>query len=114
MLRKSLLLGSLYLLAATPAQAEPDANTFLRKIREGDALHLQVLSGYATGYSWSNTWLQQKGAAPLYCKPAKLALTAKHKADILERFIAEHPPMGAQPAGLGLLYALVSTFPCSK
>lgn len=107
------LAGSSLVLLATPARAEADARTFLDRIAGGDTLYLQILNGYANGLAWANTWLGETGQPKLYCPPPRLSITAEQNADILRRYLTTDPTAATAPAGLALLLAYRSAFPCT-
>ena len=100
--------------AATPTagRAEADARTFLDRIEDGDSMHLEVLHAYADGMAWANAMLQETGKEPLFCAPEDLRISAEHHADLLRRFVRDHPAAATSPAGLAMLFALQSAFPC--
>lgn len=114
-MRKLMVLPAAILAAflVSPAHAEADANTFLQQVGRGDQTTLYVLAAYEDGFSWANVVLEKRKVRALYCPPNKLALTADQDADILRRFVKDDAAAGAMPAGLALLLALSSTFPCS-
>ena len=115
-------LGARLLLAATcaltmaaiptAARAEADARTFLDRIEDGDSVYREVLHAYADGMSWANVLLQETGKEPLFCPPEDLSISAEQHADLLRRFVRDNPAAATSPAGLVMLFALQSAFPC--
>jgi hypothetical protein len=74
----------------------------------------EYIGGVGSGFSWANAWLKEtRNQPPLYCVPAKLALSRENYLDILDRQVREHGDRRADtPVALMLLDGLVETFPC--
>ena len=84
----------------------------MERIDRGDTLSLLVLDGYANGFEWANTYIEEQGQPRMFCPPERLAITAQQNADILRRHVARVPQSATAPAGLALLFAYRATFPC--
>lgn len=104
-------LAMVCIVLSTPAQAEADANTFLQRIAGGDRTTLLVLDAYGNGMSWLNVDLGRSGLAR-YCQ-GNISLVPEQTADLLKRYVEQHPRAGNLPAGAALYFALKETFPCS-
>lgn len=107
-----MMVASVLMLASWPARAEADAKTFLAEIDAGKKTYLYILDAYANGFDWANTDLRAAKRQPLYCLPAKLAVTAEQSGAILRQFIKQNPVAANWPAGMALLEAFKDTFPC--
>jgi hypothetical protein len=106
------LAASCLILLPAPARAEPDARTFLEKIDKGEKIYLTVLNGYGVGLGWANTYVAEQGQPKIFCPPDKLAITAEQNVEILRRFVAVDPSIATAPAGMAMLFAYRSEFPC--
>ncbi|MCL1491280.1 MAG: hypothetical protein M1G31_11085 [Pseudanabaena sp. Salubria-1] len=79
------------------------------------------IDGVGYGYSWSNTFLENRGDKKLYCEPRKIVLNAENYIDIIDRQIAvlkkSNLPLQSimeTPVELLLYIGLVDSFPCSR
>jgi len=103
------------ILSATPVHGEANANKIIEILDAGGqnaTITTFWLSGVENGTSWVNATLFQKGQKRLYCVPSTLSLTHDQTARIFRDFVKANPIYGSAPAGMVMLHAMVSTFPC--
>ncbi|TXI25334.1 MAG: hypothetical protein E6Q61_02580 [Nitrosomonas sp.] len=68
--------------------------------------------GVASGYEWSNAFLQQEGKPPHYCVPGDLALNPKNFITIFEDQLKAHKYEAEDYAEVVMLFGLKRVFPC--
>jgi hypothetical protein len=106
-------------LVSTVARAESTASILLQLYDSGDAETKRSaaygVSMVETGTSWANTAIaNERKEQPIYCPPAKLALTGDQLIDIIRREVSDHPSVGTAPFGLVMIKALEKLFPCGQ
>lgn len=104
----------LCLALATPAHAELTARDVLREYDASNMNNWAFLAGILIGFQWSNGELEHIGKQKLYCQPSDKTLSVEDAMTILRDFIRKSPPFADMKAGLVLLEALESVFPCRK
>jgi len=89
---------------------------FVNPDNDKDALFNKIyLAGVRDGLETVNGSLVAQGASPLFCMPAKLALTAEQTADIVTRTAAKATRnIDDLPIAIILLKGLKETFPCGE
>jgi hypothetical protein len=74
------------------------------------------ITGVGTGIFWSNAVLEAQGKQPLFCMPAKLALSPELIKQLLSRQIETHdggpPYTGDKDVEIIVLSSFIQTFPC--
>lgn len=74
------------------------------------------INGLGEGMGWANIALVNRGEAPLYCQPGKLAITMDNYIMILDNFIEDakkkNKYRAEDPVGMYMLIGLQRTFPC--
>jgi hypothetical protein len=85
--------------------------------RQGDRTTRELIEGMASdnenGIKWAIAYIvAQKDLPPLYCPPKRVGLTGSQIIAILEGAVKASPSIGNDPYGLGILEALIETFPC--
>ena len=101
---------------ATSAHADPSVSDYRTATGEAKADLDYYVSATAQAYLWANADAETKGRQPLYCAPARLALTSEQVQDILDRWLDRRPaalgPESDAYLALEVLLALQATFPC--
>jgi len=88
--------------------AEWKVSEYLEK-KETLAVYFEsYISGLGVGFSWYNVDMIMNGK-PLYCPPAKLAVTTENYIRILDDEIKRNKKIYIEPI---LLDGLIRTFPC--
>jgi len=98
------------------SHGETSAKVFLEHYdrmegREKDLWGIVFGQGH-NGMEWVNSWLESKGRKPVFCTPAKIALTDDQVIDIMRRYVEANSDYQNHPFGFVLLYALIDAFPC--
>ena len=109
------LIGAAGLVLASSAAAEGTAGEALRSIDRGDAAGHVVkmwLAGNVNGMGWANGHLKSQGKPPLWCEPQ--ATTTDQDVAILREFLRRNPDHADRQAGLVVLRAMQSVFPCPQ
>jgi hypothetical protein len=90
------IIAAALLTIALPASAQhTDAAHAIAQFKQGDVAIRILVMGEVDGLGWANVDL----AAPLFCQPVKLALSADQIFDIMERYLNSHPETGQFPVG---------------
>lgn len=104
-------------LVAAPAAAQATATQTLDDIeaggQDGEMTKL-LLFGMASGWLWANVELESKGLPPLYCQPRRFTVTANVAAEVLRKYVEDHPVAGKYATGMILLSAFQYAFPCEQ
>jgi hypothetical protein len=111
-----LMLASIAL-TASPIKAEASADEFIRILDRGGASAETAtifLHGISNGLDWANTELKGQKRAQLYCVPPKLGLSVSQSILIFRDHLKRNPENGQYPAGLVMLEAMRTTFPCKS
>lgn len=100
------------------ARAESSATEIIAVYDKGSpAVRSKVETAFEqfeAGMGWSNTYLQRvRKTVAIYCSPGKLAFTGSQLIDILRRRAKEDAHIAEAPWGMGMLFALQYTFPCT-
>ena len=75
----------------------------------------KIAVSVANGSGWSNVELEAIHQTPLYCQPPNLALNGRQVMEILSRTRDEYKDkFGGLPFGMGIVEALMVTYPCRK
>jgi hypothetical protein len=103
------IIAAALLTVALPASAQhTDAAHAIAQFKQGDVAIRILVMGEVDGLGWANVDL----AAPLFCQPVKLALSADQIFDIMERYLNSHPEKGQFPVGMVVKLSLKEAFPC--
>ncbi len=80
------------------------------------AFNRLFLAGVKDGLEMYDVFVKHDNGVPLFCIPPKLALTADQAADIMLRWVKEHPILNTKTllVSEALLWGLEETFPCEK
>ena len=90
------------------------AKQWLEKMENGEDFAYIWMAGTMQGFGWVNSELEVNGKEPTFCEPEKFPLNVENARDILKRHIEETPEFADYPAGLVMLYALKTVFPCNS
>lgn len=107
----------LVLAVASPAMAEPSVKQYLESSGEERTILTVYIIATEQAFAWSNASLENRGDAPLYCVPARLALTDDQVLDIVARFTeAKATELSEDEMYLALfvLFAMQDAFPCGR
>jgi len=105
----------LFLLIAEPVYPEILAGQLMEIIEnEGDdeGAGTVLLSGIASGISWSNAEAANQFGEQMYCLPDLLSITPSQAVNIFNRHLEMYPNQKEFPAALVMLAALKQVFPC--
>jgi Rap1a immunity proteins len=74
------------------------------------------LAGVKDGLEAYAVFVEHENGVALFCIPSKLALTTEQAADIMSRWVKDHPTVDAKKlfVSQALLLGLQETFPCKK
>ena len=104
------------LLFAPPAAAEPTVEQYLASRGEDRTVLTAYIIGAQDALGWTNAALQERGDAPLFCVPERLALTRDQVVDIVDRFAAAKAEVLEEEVmylSLFVMFAMQDAFPCS-
>lgn len=101
-------------LFAGSTRAEMSAKEMLERSKKGEALASFYIGAMGNAFSWATVYEEGRINNPIYCPPAKVALTPDQIVDIMSRFVDRDAKFADKPAGITLLYALIDAFPCGK
>ncbi|WP_293646083.1 Rap1a/Tai family immunity protein [Sphingopyxis sp. RIFCSPHIGHO2_12_FULL_65_19] len=114
-LTRATMLAAALLVLPSSAHAEATGREFLQNIDKGGEsaeVYKLALFAYSTGIGWAHSAMTNDGAAPAYCVPDTLSITADQVLSMVREAVKAQPELKELPAGLVVWAAYLYTFPC--